>query len=109
MGSASELEADSPVDLYTGDLIESRIENRVTGKPEINILQADPHILISGDLVQQVFDQPNEIAFTRLVLGPLEMYVIFSGRNRQVRYKLVNYRSNEGIWEADLVADSNDC
>ncbi len=108
MDDASDLEADSPVDLYTGDLIESRRENLVTGKPEIDILRADPHILVSGDLVQQIFDQPNEMAYTKLILGPLEMYLVLNGRNRQVRYKLANYRP-EGTWEADLVADSNDC
>jgi hypothetical protein len=90
------------------DVIMTRIENPVTGKPEIRIDQADTHVLITDEVVEDAFNEPSEMLFGRILLAgiPLKMFIVINGRNRQVRYLLTKRRSAEHIWEAELVSDS---
>jgi hypothetical protein len=108
------------------DVVMTRIENPVTGKPEIRIDRAETHVLIADEVVEDAFNEPSEMLFGRILLGrsagaalaraepdrldpagiSLKMFIVINGRNRQVRYLLTRQRPAEHIWEAELVSDS---
>jgi hypothetical protein len=92
------------------DVVMTRIENSVTGKPEIRIDRAETHILIADGVVEDAFNEPSEMLFGRILLAgiPLKMFIVINGRNRQVRYLLTKQRPAEHAWEAELVSDSEE-
>jgi hypothetical protein len=85
-----------------GDCVVTRVENSITGKPELRIDRADTHILITDEMVEQAFNEPSEPMFGRILLDPLRLFVVLNGRNRQVRYLLAEHRPTEHVWEAAL-------
>jgi hypothetical protein len=98
------------------DVVMTRIENPVTGKPEIRIDRADAHVLIADEVVEDAFNEPSEMMFGRILLGrdgldwcdDMQMFIVINGRNRQVRYLLTKRRPADHVWEAELVSDSEE-
>jgi hypothetical protein len=80
--------------------------NLVTGGWDLRIERADERVLIATEFVEEAFNEPTEQYYGKLALFPLELFVIFDGRNRQVKYRLVELHG-EGAWVAWRVSDSH--
>jgi hypothetical protein len=97
----------SNVDRVFGDVVVTSVENRVTGKCDMRIDQADERVLITAEYAKAAFNEPTEQCYGVLAsFAPLKLFLVLNGRNRQVKYRLVGMHG-EYVWEAELVSDSH--
>lgn len=89
-----------------GDVVVTRIHNPVTGKDDLRIDRADPHILISIELAQEAFDTPTDVIYGETTLTPPALSIVINARNRQLRYVLRAQHDQHSL-EAELMGDSD--
>lgn len=95
------------VEVCISDCITSKIHNPATGRPDLYIIQADTHILISVEVVDAAFNDPNPLIFGIVEAKTHDLFVVLNGRNKQVRYKLIrqDHTALGNPYQAELVEE----